>query len=311
MKADSGYPQLEDYLAFLGIRGVKPGTIERYRAYAASTFRKMESLGSVIDLATMRPEDVYPALYGMDLEESSQEAYAFLIRAACEFHGNRGMAGLRVMTNGNRPNVRWITDEEFTRLMGTEDVLDRLLMHLGGDYGLRRGEMEKLIVDDIKPGYMVIHGKGHGRTGRIRYVPLIAARDPIIDGYLAYRSERVSRCKEDQTGGRLIFWSDKGVLRPMRAEGIGRRIKKAMNEAGLDATSHSLRREFITSAHNAGCSVVDIMKVVGHTSPAVTMRYIRNDIEVLRCVVTSRNEYIRSKGCTCVEDEGGSEMVRI
>lgn len=311
MKADSGYPQLEGYFSHLRIRGVKEATIERYRAYAVSTFRKMESLGSTIDLTTMRPEDVYPALYSMGLEESSQEAYAFLIRAACEFHGNRGMAGLRVLTNGNRPNVRWITDEEFSLLMDTDDLLDKLLIHLGGDYGLRRGEMEKLTVGDIKPGYMVVHGKGHGRTGRIRYVPLVEKKDPIIEMWLMHRSMRVSRCKEDLTDGRLIFWSDHGVLKPIRAEGIGRRIKRAMNDAGIDATSHSLRREFITSAHNAGCSVVDIMKVVGHTSPAVTMRYISNDIDVLRCVVTSRNEYIQNKGCSVVEDEGGSQLARI
>ena len=311
MKCRSEYDQLEEYFELLKLRGVKADTISRYRSCMVSLFRKMESLGIVVDLKTMKQEDIYRALLRMGLMESSQEAYGYIIKAACRYHMNPNIEGLKVLTNGNRPNVRWITDDQFCQLMGTEDITDKLILHLGGDYGLRRGEIAKLKLGDIRPGYLIVHGKGHGDDGKIRHVPLLADKDPIIEEYLMMRRGKVSRCVEDLSDDHLVIWCDHLTVRAIRAEGIGRRIRKLMLKSDIDATSHSLRREFITSAYRAGNSLVDIMKVVGHTDPTVTMQYIRTDMDVMRCVVATRNEYIANKGCMVVEDEDGSHMIRI
>ena len=94
MKCRSEYDQLEEYFELLKLRGVKADTISRYRSCMVSLFRKMESLGIVVDLKTMKQEDIYRALLHMDLMESSQEAYGYIIKAACRYHMNPNIEGL-------------------------------------------------------------------------------------------------------------------------------------------------------------------------------------------------------------------------
>lgn len=43
---------------------------------------------------------------------------------------------------------------------------DRLILHLGSAYGLRRGEISALKIGDLGPDMMTVHGKGHGPDGR-------------------------------------------------------------------------------------------------------------------------------------------------
>ena len=304
--------QMEEYFGYLLVKGVKETTVRRYRSAMGRLIGMMEAQGVDVDLRTLRQEDVYRGLGAMHLLESSQEAYSYIIKAACRHHGNPSMGGLRVLTNGTRPNARWITDEEFRVLMSVDDITTKVIVHLCGNYGLRRGEVAKLRIGDIRPGYMIVHGKGHGDSGKIRHVPLIAERDPIIEEYLSIRRSKVARCIEDLSDDHLIIYADRLTIRAVRPEGISKRIKAEMERLGIDGTSHSLRREFITSAYRAGNSLVDIMQVVGHTDPSMTMSYIRQDIEQMRSVLTSRNQYISQNLCPNVEgEEDGLQAIRI
>lgn len=306
MKSRCQYDQVEDYFESLRIRSIKEITIERYRSQLVSLGKAFEETGRVFDARTMTADDVHIAMSVMDIAESSREKYAGLIRGLARFHGNHGLDDLRIMTNGNRPNVRWIDDDQFLSLLRTEDITTRLIVHLGGNYGLRRGEISALTVDEIRPGYMVVHGKGHGEEGRIRRVPLIADKDPVIEEYLLHRSSLLEGPVEDRSDGRLLVYRQHFRVAPIRPEGIGRRLKACMDRLGIDGSTHSLRREFITSSLRSGCNLYDVMKVVGHTDPRITMRYMRTDMDKLRDVVTARNQYIPTNVCQTEEDEIGA-----
>lgn len=67
---------------------------------------------------------------------------------------------------------------------------------------------------------------------------------------------------------------------------------------GIDATPHSLRREFITSAYRSGADIVSIMRVVGHKNPQTTEKYIERDINRERDVLILRNLYISNNVMT-------------
>lgn len=168
---------------------------------------------------------------------------------------------------------------------------DKAIIYLGSAYGLRRGEIAALKVEDIKKGYMVVHGKGHGPDGKTRKVPLIDDTDPMIEWYLEYRREMLTRY-EDRTDGHVIIMICAGACRRCLPEYIGDRCKAVMESNGIDASSHALRRNFITSAYRSNNDLVDIMKIVGHTDPAITAKYIQTDNDRLRNVIKNRNQYI-------------------
>lgn len=302
MRSRSEYPQLEEYFDTLRIRGVKEASIERYRSQMVGLIHACERIGAGSDISKWTEPDVHRALRTMQLAESSEVRYASTIKGIAKFLGNPKLENLVILTNGNRPNVKWITDAQFAELMTDSNPTDRLMIHLGGNLGMRVGEMAALRVSDIKPGYIVVHGKGHGDEGKIRMIPLVDEKDPIIEDYLVFR-EKLLQGAVDGTDGHVVVYRRHFAVLPYIAQGIGERIKMTMKRHGIDATSHSLRREFITSALHAGCSVTDVMQIVGHTSPEITARYLRFDTDYLRNALRVRNQYISSNQSPSEEHE--------
>lgn len=303
MKKHSEYDQLEEYFDALRIRGVKEISIERYRTQMVGLIRACERIGAGSDISAWSEADVHRALRTMQLAESSEVRYASTIKGIARFLGNPRLENLVILSNGNRPNVRWITDEQFAELMTEPNLLDRLLIHLGGDLGMRIGEMAALRISDIRPGYIVAHGKGHGDGGKTREIPLVEEKDLLIEEFLAYRTRLIQTARADLSDGHLVVYSRNRCVRGYIADGIGERIRATMLRHGIDATSHSLRREFITSALHAGCAVTDVMQIVGHTSPDVTVRYLRYDTDHLRDALRVRNQYISTSQSPSEEHE--------
>lgn len=302
MKARSEYSQLEDYFDTLRIRGVKELSIERYRSQMVGLIHACERIGAGSDISKWSEPDVHRALRTMRLAESSEVRYASTIKGIAKFLDNPKLENLVILSNGNRPNVKWITDEQFAELMTEPDLTDRLMIHLGGNLGMRVGEMAAFRISDIKPGYIIAHGKGHGDEGKTREIPLVEEKDPLIEEYLAYRAKLLEGAV-DGTDGHVIVYRRHFAVRAYVSQGIGERIKHTMERHGIDATSHSLRREFITSALHAGCSVTDVMQIVGHTSPEITARYLRYDTDYLRNALRVRNQYISSNQSPSEEHE--------
>lgn len=303
MKARSNCDQIEAYFDVLRIRGAKETTISRYRTQMVGLIRSCESIGAGSDITRWTESDVHRALRAMHLAESSEVRYASTIRSIAKFVGNPALENVIILSNGNRPNVRWITEDQFRELMTEPDLTDRLLIHLGGNMGMRIGEMAALKVSDIKPGYIIAHGKGHGKEGKIRKIPLVDTKDPLIEEYLMYRMKLLEGAIEDQCDDHLIVYRQHYVVKAYIAQGIGERIRSTMKRHGIDATSHSLRREFITSALHAGCSVTDVMQIVGHSSPEMTVRYLRYDTDHLRNALQVRNQYISTSQSPIEEHE--------
>jgi len=256
---------IEEYMEKLLIRGRKEITVHRYRCVLLAFCRNLRELGKSDD-----PN------------------------------------GVRILTNHETPTAKWISYDELVRSMAAASTKAEVLMlYLGGNYGLRRGEISRLKVDDVKRGYMIIHGKGHGPDGKVRHIPLVADEDPMISEYPLYRENLVSFCDVDETDGSLLVFRKKKVAKSYTPEHVGRRCKDIMNSVGVDGTTHSLRREFITTAYRADAQLLDIMRIVGHTDPRQTVRYIENDMEYMRQTIQLRKLYISSSIITYIEEDAG------
>lgn len=153
--------------------------------------------------------------------------------------------------------------EQVRRALVEVDDRTRMVVRLGVGCGLRRAEIARInVLSDLLPGQeLLVLGKG----GRERVVPvpdglwaeLCRARDalgPSAPGWLF----------PGRTGGHLsphMIWE---ILRP----------------TGI--RTHQLRSAFATGLADAGLGVFDIADLLGHSSVATTMRYVRPNRERMR-----------------------------
>ncbi len=144
------------------------------------------------------------------------------------------------------------------------DPLERVMLRLAAEAGLRRGEVCRVhardVVADLVGWSLVVHGKG----GKDRTVPL---SDGVAD---------LVRAACDAGGGWAFPGSDDGHL---SAQWVGKRIGRLL-PAGV--TMHQLRHRFATRAYAVDQDMFAVQELLGHASPATTRRYVAVDRGALR-----------------------------
>jgi len=78
----------------------------------------------------------------------------------------------------------------------------------------------------------------------------------------------------------FLFKSREGGNRPLHRSQAHRILVQACEECGIDTariSTHSLRKTFVRSVYDAsGHDVIKTMRVVQHSSPVITARYLEN-----------------------------------
>jgi integrase len=78
----------------------------------------------------------------------------------------------------------------------------------------------------------------------------------------------------------FLFKSREGGNRPLHRSQAHRILVQACEECGIDTarvSTHSLRKTFVRAVYDAsGHDVIKTMKVVQHSSPVITARYLEN-----------------------------------
>lgn len=143
-----------------------------------------------------------------------------------------------------------------------DTLLDRAAFYLLWQSGLRLGEVEDLLLEDLDlPGRRLIVRQGKGRKDRTVYLTNTTVR--ALQDYLAVRG----------MGGTDHVFLYRN--RPVRKDLIRERIKAAGKRVGVKVTPHCLRHTFGTQLINAGCRVTTIQKLLGHRRLNSTMIYTR------------------------------------
>ena len=172
--------------------------------------------------------------------------------------------------------------DEYSRLVDAARALDartHLVVLLGGDAGLRRGEMMALrwVDVDFRRRHLQVQeavwerkrrdGQGHDRItdtpkgGRSRIVPLTEA---LLQALQAHRHLR----------GEQVLFGDDG--RPAMSFFLRRLIGSAQKRAGLRATGglHILRHTFCSHLAMRSAPAKAIQELAGHANLTTTMRYM-------------------------------------
>jgi site-specific recombinase XerD len=158
------------------------------------------------------------------------------------------------------------------------DVRDHAILQLLAIYGLRRGEVARLRLEDIDwVGDRIIVSRSKQR--RTQYYPLVPAAGKAIFRYL-HKVRR--RCEH-----RTLFLTLSAPVLPLSGTSISAVVRTRIRSLGISSASngaHCLRHACAGHLLSAGFSLKQIGDYLGHRSANSTLSYTKIDFAGLRQV---------------------------
>lgn len=163
---------------------------------------------------------------------------------------------------------RYLTMEQSAALLkavnGPNQTRDYAILMLFLNCGIRRSELVGLNITDVYEDRIRVIGKGN----KERFVYFGTPCRKAIDAYLIERNQKIL------TDNRALFGSRDGNRISVTA--VHRLVKKAMLQAGLDASqfsAHKLRHTAATMMLSGGVDVKTVQEVLGHENLNTTQIY--------------------------------------
>ncbi|RAP29622.1 hypothetical protein C2W64_03272 [Brevibacillus laterosporus] len=167
----------------------------------------------------------------------------------------------------------YLADGEVERLVHAIDhALIRLVVIVLYMTGLRISECLNLTVDDVNLEEKVIHVVA-GKGNKDRLIPISLRLLPLLQEYLQE--------KRPKTGSPLFFCTKKtGMLSPVYVNKV---ITEAVKKLGWKkkVTAHILRHSFASQLVKNDVNLVQIQKLLGHSSLNVTSIYTHTNLDQL------------------------------
>ena len=163
---------------------------------------------------------------------------------------------------------KYLTFEQSSALLqavsGQNEKRDYAILMLFLNCGIRRSELVGLNLSDVYEDRIRVVGKGN----KERFVYFGSACRKAIDAYLTERNKKVL------SDNRALFGSRDNNRISVTA--VHRLVKKALLQAGLDATqfsAHKLRHTAATMMLSGGVDVKTVQEVLGHENLNTTQIY--------------------------------------
>jgi integrase/recombinase XerC len=139
-------------------------------------------------------------------------------------------------------------------------LLTRAAFYLLWQSGLRKGEVEELLLEDLDlPGRRLSVRNGKGQKDRTVF--LTDTTIHALQAYLALRGMGPT--------DHVFLYRNQPILKDL----IHGRLKAAGEKVGVHVHAHRLRHTAATQLLNAGCPVTSIQKFLGHKKLNTTMVY--------------------------------------
>ena len=163
---------------------------------------------------------------------------------------------------------KYLTLEQSARLLrsvsGPNEKRDYAILMLFLSCGIRRSELVSLNLTDVYEDRIRVMGKGN----KERFVYFGIPCRKAIDAYLPERNKKVL------TDNRALFGSRNGNR--ISVDAVHRLVKKALLQAGLDASqfsAHKLRHTAATMMLSGGVDIKTVQEVLGHENLNTTQIY--------------------------------------
>lgn len=163
--------------------------------------------------------------------------------------------------------------EDLAALVKVADVRDRAILLVLVDTGLRAGELVALNAADFDQAEGVLFVR-HGKGGLARVAPLGPRARRALRQWLRTRPDDGPALFCGADGRRLTYWGLREILRRLSAR------------SGVKAPKlHSIRRAFGLGMLRAGTDLLTVSRLLGHSSPSQTPKYLKQAIADLRAAV--------------------------
>jgi integrase len=171
------------------------------------------------------------------------------------------------------PTVEYYEQADCARLLEAARQLDpriELLVLLGGDAGLRRGEIIALDQTDCDSKRGILHVRRSEWKGQVTLPKGGRERQVIMTERLKAAVTRNRHLRGDR-----VLWRDDGHEK-VTAVLLAKWMRRAQRRAGLKVTGglHILRHTFCSRLAMAGAPALAIKELAGHQSLTTTMRYM-------------------------------------
>jgi len=272
-------------------RGLSPVTIatrqERMHWFFASLPSRVHSLGDV----TLGHIDKYLEGAARDgWRRSSLHELGSSLRSFFRYAGQQGWCSSSIALGIDLPRLYALDDvpkaptiDEVNRVLeassGSNDpvvIRDHAILSLLIHYGLRRGEVERLKLEDINWITETLHIT-RPKLRRPQCYPLWVS---VGDAILRYLRRGRPRCAH-----RALFLTAKAPYRPLSGDSISAMVAMRLTKQGVNLKrvgAHCLRHACAAQLMEAGFTLKQIADHLGHRSMTSTRIYTKIDMQGLR-----------------------------
>lgn len=235
-------------------------THANYRYYL---HRFTAHIGPDRPLASITTSDIERWIASLNVQPTSRNTYVATIRVFFAWATERGLIDrdpaltVRRAKTPKRPPRR-IPGEQVAALIAASTGVSRPVVILVVQTMIRRGELERLTVQDYDRRQRLLYVRGKG--GRDRVVPVPAEARRALDDWLAGRMSGPMWPAEDG--------------HPITGSHLGRLVTRTGRGIGLAVSLHDLRHTGASDVAAAGHSVAALRDLLGHASLATTSRYV-------------------------------------
>jgi site-specific recombinase XerD len=207
---------------------------------------------------------------------------------ALHFHSRSRRGSLRI----KEPHrvIQPLTDPEVLRFYTSlRTWRDRAMMLLMWAEGLRSAEVLNLTLNDIDPFGQSLRVHGKGRKQRV--MPLAEEVATALQFY--------AQLERPVTSSQSIFVVLKGPRRgsPLSVDGLRRIFRYHRRKSNTErANPHRFRHSFATNMTRCRVPLLVLARMMGHSSPQTTMRYVEIEDCELRAHYQQALDVLNAKG---------------
>jgi site-specific recombinase XerD len=286
--------ELRAYTEYMRVeRGLSPITIagrdERMRWFCASLPSRVRSLGAV----TLAHVDAFlEAQARRGWSRRSLHTLGTALRSFFRYAAYQGWCRSDLASTIELPHLYALEDvprapsvEEVGRLLedtassdDASSIRDHAILLLLIHYGLRRGEVERLTLDDLDWVAETIHVI-RPKQRRAQCYPMSVT---VGEAILRYLRRVRPRCSH-----RALFLTIQGPFRPLSGASITHMVRVRLTKQGVQLNrrgAHCLRHACASQLLGAGFTLKQIADHLGHRSTESTRIYTKIDLHGLRQV---------------------------
>ncbi len=266
--------QIDEYIGSIWRRNRKKTTIDTKRKSIVRMISTLDDMFGEMPLSEVEPYHIMDLRYHFDgLKDTTVYKY---VKDFCDFveyaTGNDLLRQCQLEWNLDEPVERkWIFREDWEKLKAAANPMELLILYLGAGLGLRRAEIAGIRLQDIEGDRLTVWGKGVGKGKKAVFTLRPKIMNALSD-YLEIRSRTVARYG-DSSDRRLFINGTNYRGRPMTPDAIGQIVRRVGERAGVDLSTHSLRRFFCMTMYDSKMDEFVIQRKMRHSSIEITRNH--------------------------------------